>query len=318
MKQPWEWDEDDILSMIRDQVKESLELDYKSSADLQRDSDKKKDGISIAVASFANSAGGTLVYGIVEENRLPVRIDNGYDPTDITREWLEQVINSRIQRRIDGIRINQIELRTTQPGKVLYVVHVPQSTRAPHMASDKRFYRRFNFQSVPMEEYEVRDVSARASGPDLHLHMEFLRVGMTPPITFLTPDDEYSQAVPIRIYVGNDNPTPAQFMVIRVFFDTRLQVSEFAGQIPKPIVNLERITGEVVTAQFLNLNRGQDFLPVWQGNNFEVMTQSIGVPRPVDNYFIEWQISSPHMALKRGCTLIVSGGDMIRLQKQGN
>jgi len=45
------------------------------------------------------------------------------------------------------------------PCRDIYVVWVPQSTRAPHMAAEHRFYKRFNFESVPVEEYEVRYVS---------------------------------------------------------------------------------------------------------------------------------------------------------------
>ena len=37
------------------------------------------------------------------------------------------------------------------------------------MARDHRFYKRFNFQLVFMEEYEVRDVSHRDEAPDLSL-----------------------------------------------------------------------------------------------------------------------------------------------------
>jgi len=44
-------------------------------------------------------------------------------------------------------------------GRDIYEVWVPQSTRAPHMAAEHRFYKRFNFESVPVEEYKVRYVS---------------------------------------------------------------------------------------------------------------------------------------------------------------
>lgn len=84
------------------------------------------------------------------------------------------MINSNIQRKIDGIRINPVGLKT---GKCIYVVSIPQSLRAPHMAKDNKYYKRFNFQSVPMEDYEVRDVARRQEGPDLRLNFE-LRQGM--------------------------------------------------------------------------------------------------------------------------------------------
>ena len=58
---------------------------------------------------------------------------------DIAREWLEQVSASDIQRRIDGVRIHQVDLPTTSPGRVAYVVEIPQvTTHAPHSAVGSR------------------------------------------------------------------------------------------------------------------------------------------------------------------------------------
>jgi predicted HTH transcriptional regulator len=160
MKQPCDWVEDDLLKLIEVGVKENIELDYKACGALAQ-TDGKKNEISKDVSAFANSAGGTIVYGIVENGHIPVRIDEGFEPELISKEWLEQVINSRIHRRIDGIIINQIELVQSAPGKVSYVVYVPQSSKAPHQAADKKFYKRFNFESVPMEEYETRKTDMR-------------------------------------------------------------------------------------------------------------------------------------------------------------
>jgi hypothetical protein len=169
MKAAWDWVEADIEELIRNQTQENLELDYKACAALAK-TDARKTELSKDVSAFANSAGGTIVYGVHEQNHVPTAIDVGYDQNDISKEWLEQVINSGIQRRIDGIRINPVQLTAT-PGKVIYVVSIPQSMRAPHMALDKRFYKRFNFSSVPMEEYEVRDVGRRSETPDLEISM---------------------------------------------------------------------------------------------------------------------------------------------------
>ena len=52
-----------------------------------------------------------------------------------------------------------------EPGQHAYVVYVPQSLRAPHQAGDRRYYKRYNAQSVPMEDYEVRDVARRTDTP---------------------------------------------------------------------------------------------------------------------------------------------------------
>lgn len=130
MKRPWEWGEEDIQKLIANKVEENLELDYKACDALGRD-DKRKREVSKDVSAFANSAGGAIVYGVIENDHFPREIDVGYRPSEISKEWLEQVINSNIQRRIDGVRINPVSLSGTNTGRVLYVVSIPQSVRAP-------------------------------------------------------------------------------------------------------------------------------------------------------------------------------------------
>src|SRR6218665_2307135 len=172
----WDWSEQDLLELIKLGVPEGLELDYKQSDALQR-SDAKKNELSKDVSAFANAAGGVLVYGMREDGHIPISLDAGLDPNEISKEWLEQIINSKIQRRIDGVRVNQVVLSETSPGNVAYVVCIPASSRAPHQAADKRFYKRFNFASVPMEEYEIRDIANRSTVPDLDIDFVFVPGG---------------------------------------------------------------------------------------------------------------------------------------------
>ena len=57
--------EEDIVELVQSGVPESLELDYKASPSLGT-TDVQKNEISKDVSSFANSAGGSIVYGVVE------------------------------------------------------------------------------------------------------------------------------------------------------------------------------------------------------------------------------------------------------------
>ena len=161
MKDAKDWDEAYLLELIGVGEQEGLTLDYKASAALAKN-DKTRQDLSKDVSSFANSAGGFLVYGMLENKHVPTAIDTGVDRNVITKEWLESVIKSVIQPAVDGLAIKQIDLANKGANLVAYVVQIEQGTsRAPHQANDYRYYKRFNFESAPMEDYEVRDLMRR-------------------------------------------------------------------------------------------------------------------------------------------------------------
>lgn len=165
-KDPQDWDESDLQSLIASQTEESIQLDYKRSESLDK-TDGKKNEMSKDVSSFANSGGGTIIYGIAENEGPPPNIPDhldGVDPSIYSKEWLEQVLNSRVKPRIDGMLINPVNLTGESSGQVAYVVSIPQGSTA-HQASDHKYYKRFNFESAPMEHYEILDVMNRTLQP---------------------------------------------------------------------------------------------------------------------------------------------------------
>lgn len=155
--------EEDILNLIKYQVKESSYLEYKGCDALRKHGNQSLDRIKMEiskdVSSFANAGGGTIVYGVIDDGHIPKNIDNNrFSPQKITKEWLENVIDSNIRRKIDSIKIYQIELQITNPGKVIYSVNIPQSLQGAHQAKYKKYYQRRNFKAEPMEDYQIRDV----------------------------------------------------------------------------------------------------------------------------------------------------------------
>jgi len=201
------WTETRLQNFITSEIEESLTLEYKAAEALDRNETKKKE-ITKDVSAMANSAGGILIYGISEygdpeRRHLPEKI-TPVDRRKYPREWVEQIIQA-IRPRIDGIVIHSVNLSSGE-NNVAFVIEIPQSNTA-HQASDHRYYKRFNFQAVPMEDYEIRDVMFREQTPNITL-------------SFLIQITSESQNLVIQ--ARNNGSAFAQY--VAVFLDAPVQI----------------------------------------------------------------------------------------------
>ncbi len=146
--------EQDILNILNSRLEESINIEFKSGDALSNLQSHKKE-ISKDVSAFANSDGGLIFYGINENNHIASSLSY-IDGNQFNKEWLENIITTTIQQRIDGLKIIPVRFEN-KIEQTIYVVKIPKSSNSPHLHADKRYYRRYNFQSVAMEEYEIRD-----------------------------------------------------------------------------------------------------------------------------------------------------------------
>ena len=155
-----------LSSFIENEIEESIHIEFKSGDALSKKNSKKKE-VSKDVSAFANSNGGIIIYGISEKNH---KADSFafVDGTVYTKEWLEQIISTTIERNINGLKIFPVR-NNGNIEESLYVVQIPSSVDAPHLSRDNRFYKRYNFESVPMEEYEIRQTYGRKVKSQLQL-----------------------------------------------------------------------------------------------------------------------------------------------------
>lgn len=152
--------EAEVVEFLKTGPQETLRLDFKAADSLGK-SDGKKNEISKDISAFANSAGGVIIYGIDEPSVGIFDLRSGITDDNFNREWLDQVITSRISPRLETYRIDKINL--TLGGFILVVTIAQGNARAPHQASDYKYYKRYQARSEPMEDYEVKDIMRRAS-----------------------------------------------------------------------------------------------------------------------------------------------------------
>jgi len=106
---------EDIESLVSAKVSESRTLDYKQQLP-ESDTDKKREFL-YDVSSFANAAGGDMVFGVIDERDasgkatgLPANVEGLHIPNisdGITR--LENLIRDGIDPRIQGIEWKTVE-----------------------------------------------------------------------------------------------------------------------------------------------------------------------------------------------------------------
>ncbi len=150
-----EIDESDLEKLIFDRVAECKTIEYKQA--LPGKDDDRKEFLADA-SSFANTAGGHLIYGIREEAGQPVDLCGLPDGTNGDSEILalEGSIRNCIAPRVPGVHSKAVSIRG---GRVAIVIRIPKSFASPHMVTYKgssRFYSRNSNGKYPLDVGEIR------------------------------------------------------------------------------------------------------------------------------------------------------------------
>ncbi len=146
---------DDLDALVRDQVAESRTIEYKATLFDNTDGGKKE--FLADVSSFANAAGGDLIYGIVAADGVPREIrglPEANGESDLLR--LDSIIRDGLAPRIPGVRLKWIQDHAAGP---VLLLRVPRSWMGPHMVTfgnSSRFYSRSPAGKFQMDVAEIR------------------------------------------------------------------------------------------------------------------------------------------------------------------
>jgi hypothetical protein len=109
------------------------------------------------VSAFANADGGWLIYGVVEEEGMPVDVPgiSGLNPERDVRR-LEDVLRTGLEPRYAGVRVKSIDRAQDPP---LLLLNVCRSLNAPHAVAEQygfSFWRRANRKNELMDVPALR------------------------------------------------------------------------------------------------------------------------------------------------------------------
>jgi hypothetical protein len=289
---------EDVQSLIDDGIEEGLELEYKGSPALTRDSVNINE-LCKDVSAMANSAGGQIIYGVEEDKTThkPKGLDQGISDPKITREWIQQTLNSRIHPRVDGISITRILLPS---GASIFVIEVPATQAGPHQAPDDKYYKRFDGLCTPMKDYEIKDVMRRGEHPVLTV-----RLWNLPAFPSKDTSGNDSVVIPIKASLENRNSTPAIYTSLRIFFDHRFKVVDKGSFQPGNVISL---SGQSVVALSRNFAPPNDF-PIFREtspNYFDIKIATSVQHEPA-TYFVAAEVATPgYSRMHKGSILVTA------------
>ncbi|MFQ6119014.1 MAG: helix-turn-helix domain-containing protein [Methanosarcinales archaeon] len=149
--------EEDLQSLVENSVPEGKTIEYKQVLPGNSDSEKKE--FLEDVSSFANTSGGDLIYGIIQnkETGAPEKVE-GIAIKNIDQEILrlENIIRDGIEPRILSIGIQPVHLSNN---KTIIIIRIPKSWISPHRVSFKsrpQFFSRNSAGKYPLDIGELR------------------------------------------------------------------------------------------------------------------------------------------------------------------
>ena len=169
----------DIEALVASGVAEGRTIEYKQQLPGGTDDDKKE--FFADVSSFANAAGGDLIFGVADKRDgngkstgIPEKADGlaGVNVDEQIRR-LDDMLRSGIEPRIPGCRIRSIDGFASGP---VLVVRIPKSWAGPHMVTFKNFSRFFSRTSAGKYQLDVGEIrSAFTASGDMRTKINAFR-----------------------------------------------------------------------------------------------------------------------------------------------
>lgn len=143
-------DINDLVNVRKE--REGYHLDFKGEFS---NFDKAKKELSKDISAFANTSGGYLIIGVDKKYNI-VGIDKIIQNKAVD-EWINQILSSNIEPPVFYFDPKVIELPDSE--KVVVVIHIPESTKKPHIVTEwNKYHVRINDSSKSANHNQIRDM----------------------------------------------------------------------------------------------------------------------------------------------------------------
>jgi predicted HTH transcriptional regulator len=151
--------EDDLLELVKSAAVENRQLEYKRELPGVAEKDKRE--FVRDVVSFANSAGGHIIFGIGATNGIPTElVPISEDKIDDAKLRLESMIRTSVEPTIQGLKIESVKL---SKGRAL-IIEIPRSLFGLHLIKGRGAF--ITRTSAGKSELDVGEIRAAFAGAE--------------------------------------------------------------------------------------------------------------------------------------------------------
>jgi len=162
---------DQFQLLLATKAQEGLYLDFKRGDALAANNDAPK-ALVKDCTGFANANGGTIVYGIAEDEVDGNNVAGSVSPvtSNLGKDWISEVLRNRTSPPLTRFEVTEIAL-PKDAGRVV-VVEIEPSSTAHQSLFDHKYYQRAGAVTAPMVDFQIRDVMNRRSRPEVGIDLK--------------------------------------------------------------------------------------------------------------------------------------------------
>jgi len=176
-------EESDLTDFIKNKVREDLHLEFKMKKDSRTGVPDKSDKFqfSRALSGFANSEGGTLIWGIeTDKNEQAKKLKPIKEINNFCNALKKSLINAT-QPVVDNVLLEIIP-KGISKSMGFIKCYIPQSDKTPHRAmqvnkqESREYYKRSIEGFYKLEHFDLEDMFGRRQRPYLAFTFEIMKM----------------------------------------------------------------------------------------------------------------------------------------------
>lgn len=163
-----------LQQVLDDQAQEGLYLEFKRGIALASSNASRQELVKDCTG-FANASGGTILYGIVEEEVDEVPVAAALSPVavqGIGGDWITNILRSNSSPPLSRFEITELPV---SGGRVI-VIEIEASSTAHQNLLDRKYYQRAGRTTEPMVDFQIRDVMNRQLRPEIRVDRQLVNI----------------------------------------------------------------------------------------------------------------------------------------------